>query len=124
MRFLGWQSNEVIRDHMRRCKALLFPGEDDFGIVPVEAQACGSPVIAFARGGAVETVLAGPDATGIHFEQQTPDCLIAAIEELEYNPQRFSPATARQNALRFRSERFEAEFFGVVEELVLSQTAV
>ena len=55
--FLGWQSDEVIRDHFRRCRALLFPGEEDFGIVPVEAQACGTPVIAFGRGGAAETVI-------------------------------------------------------------------
>ncbi|HTU19532.1 MAG TPA: glycosyltransferase, partial [Gemmataceae bacterium] len=55
--FLGWQPDAVIRDHMRRCRALLFPGEEDFGIVPVEAQACGAPVIAFGRGGATETVI-------------------------------------------------------------------
>ena len=55
VQFLGWQPDEVISDHMRRCKALCFPGEEDFGIVPVEAQACGAPVIAFGRGGAVET---------------------------------------------------------------------
>src|SRR5204863_9011859 len=60
--FLGWQPDEVIREHFRRCKALLFPGEEDFGIVPVEAMACGAPVIAFGRGGATETVrpLDGP----------------------------------------------------------------
>ena len=56
VRFLGWQPDEVIRDHYRRCRALLFPGEEDFGIVPVEAMACGAPVIALGRGGAAETV--------------------------------------------------------------------
>ena len=56
VRFLGWQPDEVIRDHYRRCRALLFPGEEDFGIVPIEALACGSPVIALGRGGAAETV--------------------------------------------------------------------
>ena len=56
VRFLGWQPDEVIRDHYRRCRALLFPGEEDFGIVPVEALACGAPVIALGRGGAAETV--------------------------------------------------------------------
>src|SRR5205823_14856301 len=55
--FLGWQPDAVIRDHLRRCRALLFPGEEDFGIVPVEAQACGAPVIALDRGGATETVV-------------------------------------------------------------------
>jgi glycosyltransferase involved in cell wall biosynthesis len=56
VRFLGWQPDTVIRDYLRRCRALLFPGEEDFGIVPVEAQACGAPVIAFGRGGATESV--------------------------------------------------------------------
>src|SRR5205085_9488910 len=56
VRFLGWQSDEQIRDHLRRCRALLFPGEEDFGIVPVEALACGAPVIALGVGGAAETV--------------------------------------------------------------------
>ena len=56
VRFLGWQPDDVIRDHYRRCRALLFPGEEDFGIVPIEALACGAPVIALARGGAAETI--------------------------------------------------------------------
>src|SRR5207249_9289317 len=55
--FLGWQPNEIVRDHLRRCRALLFPGEEDFGIVPVEAQACGTPVIAYGKGGATETIV-------------------------------------------------------------------
>ena len=71
---LGWQPEAVIRHHLRRCRALLFPGEEDFGIVPVEAQACGAPVIAFGQGGATETVLPperGSSATGMWFEDQT-----------------------------------------------------
>src|SRR5262249_3736875 len=55
--FLGWQPDDVIRDHLQRCQALLFPGEEDFGIVPVEAMACGTPVIAYGQGGATETVV-------------------------------------------------------------------
>src|SRR5262249_2264261 len=81
--FLGWQPNEVVRDQLRRCRALVFPGEEDFGIVPVEAQACGTPVIAFGRGGVTETVvpLGGRrEPTGVLFEEQTADCLIAALE--------------------------------------------
>src|SRR6516165_4847486 len=80
--FLGWQPDEAIRDHLRRCRALIFPGEEDFGIVPVEANACGTPVIAFGRGGATETIvpLGGREApTGIWFGEQRPDCLIEAI---------------------------------------------
>src|SRR5205807_3992789 len=55
--FLGWQPDATIREHLRGCRALLFPGEEDFGIVPVEAQACGTPVVAFGRGGAAETIV-------------------------------------------------------------------
>src|SRR5258706_3924415 len=68
--FLGWQSNEAIRDHYRRARALIFPGEEDFGIVPLEMQACGGFVIAFQKGGALETVKNGE--TGIFFEEATP----------------------------------------------------
>jgi len=69
--FLGWQSNEAIRDLYRTCRFLLFPGEEDFGIVPVEAQACGMPVIAFGKGGVTETVV--DEKTGLFFHQQTAE---------------------------------------------------
>ena len=97
--FLGWQPDAVIRDHLRRCKALLFPGEEDFGIVPVEAMACGTPVIAFGRGGATETVVDG--VTGAFFAEQTPDCLASAIETFERNADRYDPAAARRRAEAF-----------------------
>ncbi|MFO0863331.1 MAG: glycosyltransferase [Gemmataceae bacterium] len=82
---LGWQDNGVLRDHLRRCQALLFPGEEDFGIVPVEAQACGTPVIAFGKGGATETVIPLGESdhpTGVWFAEQAADPL-AAIRRLE-----------------------------------------
>ena len=72
--FLGWRPDAEIRDHLRRCKALIFPGFEDFGIVPVEAMACGTPVIALGKGGAAETVVplyAGDEATGVWFDEQT-----------------------------------------------------
>src|SRR5439155_13359099 len=84
--FLGWQSDEAVRDHLRRCRALLFPGEEDFGIVPVEAQACGAPVIALGRGGATETVIpldASQVPTGAWFLEQTAEGLIDAITAFE-----------------------------------------
>jgi glycosyltransferase involved in cell wall biosynthesis len=110
--FLGWKSDAAIRDLMRRCRALLFPGEEDFGIVPVEAMACGAPVIAYGRGGAVETVIApgGRHApTGLFFMEQTADCLADALTAFEMRPDEFSPAAARRQALRFNKQRYEEE---------------
>jgi glycosyltransferase involved in cell wall biosynthesis len=121
IRFLGWQSDESIRDHMRRCQALLFPGEEDFGIVPVEAQACGTPVIAFGRGGATETVLA---ETGVLFEEQSVECLIEAMKSLERGSDTFSSQAARQNALRFRKQRFAEEICGEIARIIGSSRGV
>jgi glycosyltransferase involved in cell wall biosynthesis len=123
VQFVGWQSNEAIRDHLRRCRALLFPGEEDFGIVPVEAQACGAPVIAFGRGGAAETVVTGPDPTGVLFEEQSPECLTEALVEMEAAVDRFTPVAARRSALRFHSRRFAEELFGLIEEIAGGKTA-
>jgi glycosyltransferase involved in cell wall biosynthesis len=108
--FAGWQPNAVIRDHLRRCRALLFPGEEDFGIVPVEANACGTPVIAYGRGGATETIVppaqrAAP--TGVWFADQTPDNLADAMRHLEKHAADFTPEACRRQALRFSRERFE-----------------
>ena len=116
IRFLGWQPDEVLRDHLRRCKALLFPGEEDFGIVPVEAQACGTPVICYGRGGATETVVNG--VTGRWFEEQTADCLANAIEQFEVERNAYDSRTLRQHALQFRAERFEQELFGYIDSVM------
>jgi len=112
--FLGWQSDEVIRDHMRRCRALLFPGEEDFGIVPVEAQACGAPVIAFGRGGATETIVDG--VTGTFFEEQSVDSLAEAMESFERES--YDPLAARRNAELFESGRYERELFAYLGAVV------
>jgi glycosyltransferase involved in cell wall biosynthesis len=118
VRFLGWQSDAAIREQMRRCRALLFPGEEDFGIVLVEAQACGTPVIALGRGGATETVVTGREATGVLFEEQSALGLIEGIERFEREGERFAPAAARRNSLRFQQARFVEEFFGLVANLL------
>ncbi len=118
---LGWQPDSVIRDHFRRCRALLFPGEEDFGIVPLEAMACGAPVLAFGRGGATETVLDG--ATGLFFESQVRDSLIATMEQFERAAGEFDPAAARKQALRFRTERFEDELVGFLASVVGQKTS-
>jgi glycosyltransferase involved in cell wall biosynthesis len=116
--FLGWQPDRVIRDHLRRCRALLFPGEEDFGIVPVEAQACGAPVIAYGRGGATETVI-GPDdgaePTGLFFVEQSAAALSDAILEFERTGHAFSSQAARRQATRFNKRRFETELFAYLQ---------
>lgn len=109
---LGHQPNEVLRDHMRRAKAFVFAAEEDFGIVPLEAQACGAPVIAFGRGGGTETVvpLGMARPTGVHFPEQTISSLIEAVDRFEANADAFSVDACRDNAERFSAPRFEAEF--------------
>jgi len=122
--FLGWRPDESLRDHLRRCRALLFPGEEDFGIVPVEANACGTPVIAYARGGATETVvpLGREGATGAWFEEQSVDAVTAAIERFEREHDRLDPAAARAQALMFDKRRYEADLLGYLER-VLNETS-
>src|SRR5205814_248234 len=117
--FLGWQSTEQIRHHYRRCRALLFPGVEDFGIVPLEAQACGTPVIAFSKGGALETVIplgGRAPATGMWFDEQTPVGMAVALEQFERQRADFEPRAMRKHALRFTTRRFEEEFFGFVND--------
>jgi glycosyltransferase involved in cell wall biosynthesis len=124
--FLGWQPDEVIRDHLRRARALLFPGEEDFGIVPLEAQACGCPVVALGRGGATETVRPlgeTADPTGVFFGEQTADAVIDAIRRFERDADRFDSRAARRQAVLFRKERFEAELFGYLDRVVTGEPA-
>lgn len=101
--FVEWQSPQNLIEYYANCKALIFPGEEDFGMVPVEAMACGKPVIAFARGGALETVIEqnkknGKQSTGLFFYQQTGDDIITAVkkfQQLEWDPE-FIAQHARQ----------------------------
>jgi glycosyltransferase involved in cell wall biosynthesis len=121
VQFLGWRPDAEIREHLRRCRALFFPGEEDFGIVPLEAQACGTPVIAFGRGGATETVIppGGPqEPTGLWFEEQTVDCLTSAVQQFERAADRFDPAAARRQAQRFNHRRFADELFAYLAQVL------
>jgi glycosyltransferase involved in cell wall biosynthesis len=102
-----------VRDHMQRARAFLFAGIEDFGIVMAEAQACGTPVIAFGHGGAAEIVRG---ETGVLFGEQTADALIEAVQRFEQDSGRFAAAGCRENALRFDRGRFRRRF----EELLRS----
>lgn len=106
IRFLGRQPDEVVQHHLASCRGFVFPGIEDFGIAPVEAQASGKPVIALAQGGAAETVLHGE--TGILFDHQTVDGLVEALQQADR--MRFDAHRIRAHAERFSTERFEREF--------------
>lgn len=108
---LGYQSNEVMLDCMQKAKCFVFAAEEDFGITPVEAQACGTPVIAFGKGGTLETVksLKNERPTGLFFKQQTIKDIIEAVEEFEINQSVFLPEACRENAMTFSTERFKSE---------------
>jgi glycosyltransferase involved in cell wall biosynthesis len=111
---LGWQPHEVMREHLERCKAFVFAGEEDFGIVLVEAQAAGAPVIAYGVGGARETVLEGE--TGLFFQDQSVEALIAAVHEFETGNYQFDAIRIGQHAERFNKRRFQTEFGELVHQ--------
>ncbi|MCS6772436.1 MAG: glycosyltransferase [Kiritimatiellae bacterium] len=114
IQFLGWQSNETIRDLYRSCRLLVFPGEEDFGIVPLEAQACSAPVVAFARGGALESLV--PGETAVFFDEQTEDALLAAVEAAA--GRHWDAARIRRNAERFGPQAFIDGIARNIAELV------
>jgi len=110
---LGYKSQDKMTELMQRAKAFVFAADEDFGITPVEAQACGTPVIAYGRGGVTETVVAGE--TGMFFNEQTPASLNAAIERFESMATTFEPELIRKHAERFGIERFRREMRELVE---------
>ncbi|MBE7377022.1 glycosyltransferase family 4 protein [Pseudomonas lopnurensis] len=114
---LGYQSFDVLLHHMQRAKAFVFAAEEDFGIAPIEAQACGTPVIAFGRGGVLETVrgLDQPQPTGVFYPEQSAASIVAAVARFEEQRQRISPQNCRRNAERFATERFRQEIEAFVE---------
>ncbi|HGL4258963.1 glycosyltransferase family 4 protein [Burkholderia dolosa] len=123
---MGYQPFAVLHDRMRRAKAFVFAAEEDFGISVVEAQACGTPVIAYGKGGALETVLdpqSDANPTGLFFDEQTPAAIVAAVDEFERAPQRFTPRACRANAERFSADTFRRRFLDYVEAALPGATA-
>lgn len=116
--FLGRVSWNALVDLFQHCQAFVFPGLEDFGIAPVEAQAAGRPVIAFAGGGALETVIDGE--TGALFRQQTPAALVEAVRN--FAPNTISTAVCRQNAERYATNRFKQELMNFVDAKLVERT--
>ncbi|BCR04675.1 glycosyl transferase [Desulfuromonas versatilis] len=116
VKFLGRQPFSVIKDHYARCRAFIFPGEEDFGITPVEAQASGRPVIAFARGGALETVVDGE--TGFFFAEPTVESLNEAILKFETLADSFDPRRIREHSLAFDKSVFNEKIRSFIDARV------
>jgi glycosyltransferase involved in cell wall biosynthesis len=116
---LGHVDAERLTSLMQQAKAFVFAAEEDFGIVPLEAQACGTPVIAFGRGGALETVrglLNSTQPTGMFFNRQTADSIVEAVDLFEQMASRITPQACRANALRFGEQRFRDDLLGFVNQ--------
>lgn len=112
---LGFQSNEVLVTHLQNAKAFVFAAEEDFGILPVEAQACGTPVLAYGKGGCLETVK--DQVTGLHFAEQTEKSIVDAVNRFESSDEQFDATTVRKNAELFSSEHFQQS----LEELITKE---
>jgi glycosyltransferase involved in cell wall biosynthesis len=120
VQFLGWKSDEEIRALYQRATAVLLPGVEDFGMVPVEAQACGTPVVALNEGGAAESVIDG--ITGVLVNGRSPDALADGLRRALNTT--FEPAALRNNAVRFSRQRFLIEFRAAVDEALGEKVSV
>jgi glycosyltransferase involved in cell wall biosynthesis len=114
IKFLGWQDGEALREYYTNAKAFIFPGEEDFGITAVEAQASGTPVIGYGKGGLLETVI--NKETGLFFYKQETSDLIEAVENFELNRSKFDSYKIRENSLKFSRENFESALKKFIEE--------
>jgi glycosyltransferase involved in cell wall biosynthesis len=114
--FLGYQPFDKLKEYMGKAKAFIFAAYEDFGIMPVEAQACGTPVIAYGKGGARETVIDG--RTGLFFNDQTPAAIIKAVSEFESRMDCFDPYIIRKNSLKFSREKFITNYKRFVDNSI------
>lgn len=113
---LGYQPSEKLNEYLQKAKAFIYAAEEDFGILPVEAQACGTPVIAYNRGGVSETVI--DNKTGVFFDKQSVDSIIDAVKKFEKMEDRFNPSVIRDNALRFSDSNFRKHFSVFVQNII------
>ena len=123
--FLGYQPDEVVADYMSRCLAFLMPGEEDFGITAVEAQAAGRPVIAVAKGGALDSVEAlgqTEEPTGVLFDQANPSAMANAMAAFEHNTEKFVPENIRRHALKFDRKVFLKKFTNLVQKCLAQRS--
>ena len=120
VRILGYQPFEVLKEHMQKAQAFIFAAEEDFGITPLEAQACGTPVIAYGKGGVLETILGldNEKPTGIFFKEQRIDSICNAVSIFEENQKKFKPENCRENAERFSNEVFLKNIKKFVDERI------
>jgi glycosyltransferase involved in cell wall biosynthesis len=127
IKLMGWQSDEIVREHYANCKALIFPGVEDFGIVPLEAQACGKPVIAYGKGGALETIVPldkniknekeqSSSATGMFFYEQTAESLANAVACFEDVQDQFNWQAIRKNAESFDRVIFKEKIKDYIDQ--------
>jgi glycosyltransferase involved in cell wall biosynthesis len=119
--FLGWQATDKVTSLVGRCRALIFPALEDFGIVPVEAMAAGRPVIAYGRGGARETVIDG--RTGILYDEPTPEALVTAIQRFETMDGHFRPREIAEYAKQFDRSVFMSRMRAVIDEAIATHVA-
>lgn len=113
--FIGKRSDNETAAMMAKCRALIFPGEEDFGITPIEAMACGKPVIAYGKGGVTETVI--PQKTGLFFPELTTESLVTALFQFDQQESSFVPASIRQQAEQFRPEIFRSKFLSFIHDV-------
>lgn len=113
---LGRKSDAEVTEYLQNCQALIFPGEEDFGITPVEAMACGKPVLGYAKGGLLETVI--PGKTGELFEALTVEAFLSGLERLKQNYQNYQPEEIRRNAEKFSVADFKAQISAIITEIL------